>query len=162
MKIKYRDVKKNIDKNIPIETDYFISDLILDADGINIYSLLTINEDVDTYYIKGFDLNEVVDYLNDLYERCRDFIKDNYLFNIPNGFLAVIYNYYKDNKNKKHQNLYIWNLIENVYLFITKSKMTELDKNDKDKLINWLNEMLNHNEKYDKIYYKYEKGESFL
>ena len=162
MKIKYKDVKRSMDKNIPIETDYFVSDLSLDDDGINIYSLITINEDSDFYHIKGFDLDDVVDYLNELYEKCDDFINNNYLFNISNGFLAVIYNYYKDNKNERHKNLYIWDLIEKVYLFITERKMIEFSKKNKNDLIEWINEMLNHNKKYDEIYHDYEDGESFI
>lgn len=162
MEIKLKDVEKNINENIPIETDYFIADLILDSDGINIDLLIKINETEKTYYIEGFDLNKVIDYLNELYETYDDFISKSPLFDIPNGFLAVIYNYYEDNKNKRHNKKYIWNLIEKVYMFIMLGEIIDFDEKDKKNLINWLNVMLNHNEKYDKIYWRYENEESFV
>ena len=61
MEIKRKDVEKNINENIPIETDYFIADLILDSDGININLLIKINETKKTHYIKSFDLNKVTE-----------------------------------------------------------------------------------------------------
>ena len=161
MEIKYKDVEKNINKNIPIETDYFIADLNLDSDGINIYLLIKIDETVKSHYIKGFDLDNAVDYLNELYEEYDDLINNNFLFDIPNGFLAVIYEYYKENKNKKHKNKYIWNLIEETYIFVVKGKITKFNENDKEALLNWLNDMLDKNKKYDKIYHDYESEESF-
>ena len=162
MKIKYKDVEKSINKNIPIKTDYFIADLNLDSDGINIYLLIMINETTKTHYIKGFDLDDIVDYLNELYKEYDDFINNNFLFDISNGFLSVIYNYYEENKNKKHNNKYIWDLIENVYMFIIRGEITEFTEKNKKDLINWIDEMLNKNKEYDKIYHEYENGKSFI
>lgn len=147
------DIEKIINTDNVLEGDNIIASVKF-TDCYEVYALSMYDQSSHSRLFNN--IKDVVDYLNELENTPICFLATK-----NTALLKTMSQYYSTNCNKTHRNIYIWNLLHEVYDYCQHGKDCEMKESDFDKLNKWFKFVLN-NPTWDSIYWYYANGEQQL